>query len=352
MDADRSRQVLRRPLTITAVLAFIAVGVIVFDGSWFRGAKPRLLFPRHLETLNGHDHSVICLDFSADSRKLGSSCLGGKAIVWEVATGKELFRRYHGDTNVTSIRFHPTDGTVFTACWDGRVRIWDLAKPEQMDPKTTYQEPIGGEGISSMVIDGTGTKILTCVGIDKGPIVWDLTAGTFKRYESDGWSTVVAFIPSGRQFIGGGYSQTVLVWNTENEQPVAQFATGDLVLCMCYSPDGKYIATGSREAVVQVWDAKTFKKIGVTGEHRDNIAGLQFTPDGKYLLSCCGYEAGNEEVRIWDVGAKRDLAMFAPHEKGCTALAISPNGKLLSTASCAGEIRVWDLSAILAEAKK
>jgi len=306
-----------------------------------------------MKTLNGHKHSITCLDFSPDGKWLGSSCLGGKAIVWEVASGKEVFRKSIDKTNMNAIRFHPTDGTVFMGCYDGRVRVWELNKPLMDEPKTTYREPSGDQGITRVVIDRNGTRMLTGIGMGKAVLLWELKTGIFKQYLPEGGRVSdVAFAPSGKTFVVSHLSETVSVWDIDKEKSVGQFKTGDLVLRVCYSPDGKYIATGSREAIVQVWDTETFKKVGETTEHRDNISGLQFTPDVKYLLSCCGYSEGNEELRIWDVVSKKDMGKFAPHKMGCVALAISPDGKRLATAAYNGEIRVWDLGAILAEIKK
>ncbi|MEO0556695.1 MAG: PQQ-binding-like beta-propeller repeat protein [Bacteroidota bacterium] len=52
---------------------------------------------------------------------------------------------------------------------------------------------------------------------------------------------------------------------------------------LAVSPDGAFVATGSRDKTASVWDATTGALVG-TWTHRRSVANLAFTPDSQALL--------------------------------------------------------------------
>jgi WD40 repeat protein len=315
--------------------------------------EPEELPIKPTHTLGGHAHVVICLDFSPDSKLLGSACWGNKAIIWDVVTGKEKARWVH-DTQLYAIRFHPKNGTVFTAGWgDARVRIWELDKKE---PKEILKEPIRSPGISRLVSNPNGDKLLAEVSSYHGPVLWDLKANKSKTLEpGKDPLTDVVFSPDGKRFLATTF-RTVHVWDVEKEEVVGTIKTvppDESPVKVCYSPDGKLIAGGGHQGKLWLWDAEKFTEIRSFGKHYEEVGGVQFTPDGKYLVSCAGSDDKVDgELFIWDIAAKKQLGKFAPHRAGCMSLAISPDGKWLATGAVNGEVRLWDLPALIAKFSK
>jgi WD40 repeat protein len=124
------------------------------------------------------------------------------------------------------------------------------------------------------------------------------------------------------------------------------------------SPDNLYLATGSPDNTVKLWDFRTFNLIavmdGVKIDQRDlqiRVSGsVEFSRDGKYLAS-----GGSSGIYIWDV-ATRELIRKLDIEQ-VRSISFSPDGKTLVSESCpmtldngrywiackASSITLWDI---------
>ena len=70
-----------------------------------------------------------------------------------------------------------------------------------------------------------------------------------------------------------------------------------------FSPDGKFILTGSSRGIAKLWNADTGEKIREFKCHNDYIWNVEFSPDGKRFLTA----SQDNTVKIWDVNAEKPL---------------------------------------------
>ncbi|KAK6203646.1 WD40-repeat-containing domain protein [Scheffersomyces amazonensis] len=115
-------------------------------------------------------------------------------------------------------------------------------------------------------------------------------------------------------------------------------ANGDLYIrSVCFSPDGKLLATGAEDKLIRIWDLSTKRIIKILRGHEQDIYSLDFFPDGDRLVS----GSGDRTVRIWDLRSSQ-CSLTLSIEDGVTTVAVSPDGQLIAAGSLDRTVRVWD----------
>ncbi len=80
-------------------------------------------------------------------------------------------------------------------------------------------------------------------------------------------------------------------------------------MSVAFSPDGKYLASGSTDNTVKLWSVGSQKDVTMLQGHSDYVNSLAFSPDGKYLAS----GSGDKTVKLWSVESQKEVTMLQGH---------------------------------------
>lgn len=111
------------------------------------------------------------------------------------------------------------------------------------------------------------------------------------------------------------------------------------VNAVAYSPDGVFLASGSQDGQVILWDAYTGATLRTLEGHTDSVNSLAFSPDGALLAS----GSTDTSIILWDVKSGEKLRTLSGHRKAVTSVAFSPDGKNLAAASQDSTLTVWQV---------
>src|SRR5262249_19575491 len=104
----------------------------------------------------------------------------------------------------------------------------------------------------------------------------------------------------------------------------------DMVQCVAFSPDGKILASGSRDRTIKLWDVASGKNTATLTGHKRGGWWLAFSRDGKVLASA-GHR--DQTVKLWDVQTGKNTATLTGHTDWVWSVAFSPDGKTVASGS-------------------
>ena len=67
---------------------------------------------------------------------------------------------------------------------------------------------------------------------------------------------------------------------------------------MCFSPEGKRLASGSHDMTVRLWDVETGACVRTLEGHGDVVYSVCFSPDGRMMASC-SCDSADATARLW-----------------------------------------------------
>jgi WD40 repeat protein/predicted Ser/Thr protein kinase len=173
-----------------------------------------------------------------------------------------------------------------------------------------------------------------------------------------GWVSSVSFSPDGKFLASGSEDATVKVWDVGSWREVATLRGHQgWVFSVSFSPDGKFLASGDLDNTVKVWDVGSWREVATLEGHGDEVWSVTFSPDGKFLASgsldntvkvwavgswreVATLEGHGDEVNIWKVMKWQKVASLG-HERGVTSVTFSPDGGTLVSGGFDGTMKFW-----------
>jgi WD40 repeat protein len=132
----------------------------------------------------------------------------------------------------------------------------------------------------------------------------------------------------------------VHVHEAKNFMPVARLAHATKsARCIAIHPHLPQMAVGYSDFYIRVYELNTWRMLHEIPAHNNSVFTLQYSPDGKYLIS----GSRDAHLKIWDVAANYTLyQQIVAHLYAINHIAFHPKGHLFATCSMDKSIKIWD----------
>jgi WD40 repeat protein len=297
---------------------------------------------RHWDTIR----TVAC---SPDGKLVASAGYDGVIMLADAETLRaRVFLRGH-TRGVWSVAFAPDSHRLLSGSSDGTVRLWDVAAGQER----LHVQP-GGD-VYGVCFSPDGRRALSAT---HGGLVqlWDADTGKeLKRLKGHrGWALAVAFSPDGKRAVSGGADHTARVWDLDSGEELCCFqGHPGAVAAAAFLPDGRRVLSGhvhqardgrdlpAPEYDLRLWDADTGKELRRYPGHREGVASLALSADGRRAVT-----AGHDgTVRLWVVEAGRELYCLEGDCHKVWGAALAPDGRRAFSGGEDRTVRQWDLDA-------
>ncbi|MFH2047519.1 MAG: WD40 repeat domain-containing protein [Pseudomonadota bacterium] len=215
---------------------------------------------------------IYAISYSPDGKYLAAGNFNNTIDIWESHTGNRVKKLRGHRSKVLVIAFSPDSKHLISAAEDTKVIIWNIQSGRSIKTMTHNQQytmcfsPKGEYFVcGNQVFDVNTWKLLRTLNNIQG----------IRAFSNDG-KYVAAF---------GIQEKEIGLWNFETEELIKKLKGHTRGLTeLCFSPNGKYLASSSRDETIKIWDLESGEIVTSLEQFGSSIAlSLDYSPDGTKL---------------------------------------------------------------------
>ncbi|XP_007902496.1 autophagy-related protein 16-1 isoform X1 [Callorhinchus milii] len=290
-----------------------------------------------LHVFDAHDGEVNSVKFSPASRVVVTGGTDRKVKLWEVSLGKcELKGSLTGsNAGITSLEFDSTGAYLLAASNDFASRIWTVDDSRLRHTLTGHSGKVLSAKFlldNARIVSGSHDRTLK---------LWDLSRKICIKTVFAG-SSCNDIVCTDQCVMSGHFDKKIRFWDIRTESIVREMELQGRVTSLDLSPERSELLTCSRDDLLKIIDLRT-NVIRQTFSTQGFKCGsdwtrVTFSPDGKFVA------AGSSDgvLYIWNVeSGKVERSLGKHHSSSINAVAWSPSGEFVISADKGNRAVLW-----------
>lgn len=307
--------------------------------------------------LEKHDSSVQGVAFHPKGNLLASGDSLGVIAFWDLQTQRRITSWIGHDKAVNSLAFDRAGTRLASASSDDQIRIWQMSLLD-----STKSSP----GPWKFLPSGTVSYKLTKRSFEKLIIkVPEEVLNQLSSLEDEWFTGEVSFLENIKRKIGEAATnryQSSLTEDAVKRAPRKLFVYGpgfktpkeldlhlmvelngheDDVFSVAFNDEGNFLASGSGDKTVRIWDVQATSELARFDGHHDKVYSVAFNHDSTRLVLAS--TSWDKSIRLWDAQESSNLNMLLNNESAVSGLAFSPAGRFLVSVAEDHRLRRWEL---------
>jgi WD40 repeat protein len=292
-----------------------------------------------LHSLTGHTDSVYTLQPSSQAHHFFSAAGDGMVVLWDQQQPEhgQLIARL--PNSIYALHFHAALGVLVAGHnYDGiHVLDWQNKK-EIASLQMTKAAIFDIQSRDETLIVAAGDGSISCVDMKKMMV-------TERSQPTDKSARTIAVNDANGDVAVGFSDHYIRVFDAGLRLKKEWKAHDNSVFSLRYTPDRKYLISGSRDARLKVWDVQAhYHQAAEVVAHMYAINHLDFSPDGKHFVTC----SMDKSIKVWDAEELKllkviDRARHAGHGTSVNKLLWTGYHNQLISASDDRTISVWQI---------
>lgn len=258
----------------------------------------------------------------------------GSVTIWNVETSETVATIKGHASAVNYACFSPDGQFVLTSSNDCTVNLWNANSGEFIETIVIHEDEVNCAMFST-----DGRRVITS-SEDGSAILYNLDSHQSKEvFKDNNFSVEYAEFNFDGTMIAIVTNTNVYILDAETYKTIATLSGHkDLITSATFSPNGKTVATSSRDKTIKLWDISTGKELHTYTGHSNIVTDVVFSPDGKFVLST----SFDNEARLWNVGIEDRPDVIKCDLGILSMLTYSPDGKYIAAISVMGKAKVWN----------